>query len=154
MPYMFAIILLIPLFTYLPSAESKATQRTETPVTQETNPAPFKCAQPAAEQEILIREAEENEYGVRRVEFIGNRYTRDNVLRRRIILQEGDKFTRENLLKSLVRVNQLKKIIYPVELGHVIILLDRQDKTVDFEMCFKERRPGPRTHPVKRANLR
>jgi outer membrane protein assembly factor BamA len=62
------------------------------------------------------------------------------VLRRRILLQEGDIFTRENLVKSLENVNQLKKIIYPVKLSDVIIRLDRSEKIVDMTICFKEKR--------------
>jgi hypothetical protein len=137
---MFIIILLSSFLTYLPSQELGFAQLTNNPVTQESNSAPFNCSQPPVEQEPLIREAVENQFWVRRVEFLGNEYTRDNVLRRRILLQEGDIFTRENLVKSLENVNQLKKIIYPVKLSDVIIRLDRSEKIVDMTICFKEKR--------------
>lgn len=137
---MFTIILLIQLLTFLPSQELKSTPLTKSPVTQESHPAPFKCSQPADEQDPLIREAVENQFWVRRVEFLGNEHTRDNVLRRRIMLQEGDVFTRANLVKSLESLNRLKHIIHPVKLSDVIIRLDRPEKIIDMTICFKERR--------------
>jgi len=137
---MMTLILLMLLPTLQLSQELKSTQATTKPVMQESTSAPFKCSQPAAAQEPLIREAVENQYWVRRVEFLGNEYTRDNVLRRRITLQEGDVFTRENLVNSLESVNKLKRIIYPVKLSDVIIRLNAPEKIVDMTICFKEKR--------------
>jgi outer membrane protein assembly factor BamA len=133
---MLSIIFLIPLLSILPG---KTIQPTKTPVTQERNAAPFKCLQPAAEQDALIREAVENQYWVRRVEFVGSEHTRDSVLRARVVLQEGDIFTRDNLLKSLVGLSQLNKIIYPVKLNDVILRLDKPEKIVDVTICFEEK---------------
>lgn len=96
------------------------------------------CTQSSAEQSPLLREAVEKRYTIRRVEFIGNERTRDNVLRRRIMLQEGDVFTRKNLIRSLRSVSRLK-IIYPVKMSDVMIQLDKPDKIVDLGICFKER---------------
>jgi outer membrane protein assembly factor BamA len=63
------------------------------------------------------------------------------VLRRRLInLIEGDVFTRENLAKSLESLSKLKKIVYPVKFSDVTVSLDRSDKLVDIEICFKEKR--------------
>jgi len=115
-------------------------------VTQEVQPAPLNCSQPPSEQNAIIREAEKDRYTTRRVEFIGNRYTRDMVLRRRITigLQEGDLFTRRNLIRSLRNVSRLK-IIYPVSLRDVELHLNRSEKTVDMIICFQEReRHGPK----------
>lgn len=110
-------------------------------VTQEVQPARLNCSQPASEQNAIIREAETDKYTTRRVEFNGNRYTGDMVLRRRIIvgLQEGDLFTRRNFIKSLRNVSKLK-IIYPVRPRDVVMHLNRSEKTVDMNICFKERR--------------
>ncbi len=49
------------------------------------------CAQPPEEQTALISAAERGSFHVRRVEFLGNNYTRDYVLRQKINigLQEG-----------------------------------------------------------------
>ncbi len=109
-----------------------AAQETATPQTA------FRCTQPVTERESLLREAIDNRYTVRRVEFVGNESTRDNVLRRRVFLQEGDIFTRRNLLRSLANVSKLK-IIYPVKISDVVVQLDRSDKLVDFIFCFRER---------------
>src|SRR5687767_9568433 len=66
---------------------------------------PYKCSQSATEREGLIRDAESNEYHVRRVEFLGNKHTRDQVLRERIpLLQEGELISRPSLIKSLESV--------------------------------------------------
>ena len=107
---------------------------------QEAGFAPFTCSQPAAEQDALIREAGTNSYTISRVEFLGNEYTRDQVLRGRMpLLQEGESFSRQNLIKSLNNVSKLK-IIHPVLVRDVVIHLDRVEKLVDMQICFRERR--------------
>ena len=98
------------------------------------------CSQTPEERELLIREAVENEFTIRRVEFLGNLRTKDSVLRRRISLPEGDPLKRENLVKSLKDVSKLKKIIYPVALDDVVIISDRPNRIVDMMICFKEKR--------------
>ena len=138
---MTAIILLVSLFVCLPIRQARPAHPADELMTQEPIRSAFKCSQSAAEQEPLIREAVENHYRVRRVEFVGNARTRDNVLRRRIALQEGEIFTRENLVRSLESVSRLKRIIYPVEIDDVILHLDRPEKIVDFTICFREKRP-------------
>jgi outer membrane protein assembly factor BamA len=112
--------------------------------------APFKCSQPVAEREALIRQAETNQYTVRRVEFVGNSYTLDAVLRRRIaaLLEEGDVFTRRKLIMSLRNAGKLKTI-YPVRLRDVVIRLDKSGKMVDMNICFKE---GRRLNGVRSGN--
>ena len=98
----------------------------------------FKCSQPAAEQNPLLREAIEQRYTVRRVEFIGNETIRDYVLRRQVFLQEGNFFRRRDLSRSLTALNRLK-LIYPLTLEDVIVQLDKQDKVIDMTFCFRER---------------
>jgi outer membrane protein assembly factor BamA len=102
--------------------------------------ASSECAQPTEVQNAIIREAERNRYITRRLEFIGNQYTRDSVLRRRtnIGLQEGDLFTRRNLIRSLRNVSTLREI-YPVKTTDVTLHLNPADETVDLIICFKER---------------
>jgi surface antigen-like variable number repeat protein len=97
------------------------------------------CSQPPAVQSSLIRRAQKNKYSIRRVEFIGNEKTRDSVLRKRILLQEGNVFTRAILIKSLASVSTLKTI-YPVTLNDVVAQLKDEEKTIDVLICFKERR--------------
>jgi outer membrane protein assembly factor BamA len=108
---------------------------------EQFNPdTPFECSQPTKVQNAIIREAERDQYTTRRVEFIGNRDTRDAVLRRRIIigLQEGDLFTRWNLIRSLRNVSKLK-LIHPVKVSDVELHLNRSERTVDMIICFKEK---------------
>jgi hypothetical protein len=137
---MVIFILLISFLTYLPGQAAKSVQTIKASVAQDSDNAPLKCSQPAAEQVPLIRLAEENQYIVRRVELLGNRYIRDNTLRRRLeLIQEGEVFKREKLIRSLESVSRLKNI-YPVKLRDVIINLDRPIKEVDVLICFKEKR--------------
>ncbi|MGH9957595.1 MAG: POTRA domain-containing protein [Pyrinomonadaceae bacterium] len=139
--WFFTLILVI----FSPVSQKQSTAQTS----QESQPAPFRCAQPISEQNAIIREAEREHYTTRRVEFIGNTWTRDIVLRRRIIigLQEGELFTRRNLVRSLRNVSRLK-IIYPVNQKDVEMQLNRSEKTVDMIICFKERE----RHSRKRAS--
>jgi hypothetical protein len=134
-------VLLISLLTYLPGQEAKSAQMTKGSITQDSDHEPFKCPQPPAEQDPLIREAEENQYIVRRVEFLGNIHTRDYALRRRMnLINEGEVFTRENLVRSIKNVSRLKNIVYPVKLNDATIRLDRSNKEVDILICFQEKR--------------
>ena len=137
---MLVIILLVTLLTNLPTQEAKTTHSTKEAVTQESNQAPFKCLQPAAEQDALVRRAEAEGYVVRLIFFNGLEHTRDQTLRRRLLLIEGDLFTRENLVKSLKNVGK-SKALYPVRLRDVVIeLSDDGEKKVNTSFCFKERR--------------
>jgi outer membrane protein assembly factor BamA len=98
------------------------------------------CAQSATARDTLMREAETNEYHIRRVEFLGNENTRDLVLRQRMgLLQEGELFTRRKLVKSLANVSRLK-IIYPVQIADVVLSVDESEKLVDLLICFRERK--------------
>jgi hypothetical protein len=138
---MATILLLISLLASLPNQGAKSTL----PVEQNAARTPSECSQPEAERDSLIREAEGNHYTIRWVIFVGNEHTSDYVLRRRMInLTEGDVFTRGNLVKSLESVSKLKKIIHPVKLGDVTIRLDRAEKLVDMEICYKEKRRSRR----------
>lgn len=83
-------------------------------------------------------EAQRHEFTVRRVEFVGLTYTRDNVLRDRMtpIINEGDVFTRDKLARSLRRMSALNRAIYPLRLANVVIRLDRSDSHVDMTICL------------------
>jgi outer membrane protein assembly factor BamA len=145
---MAAILFIISLLTHPSGEELKSVQPATDAVTQEdSESASSGCSQPAAEQDTLVREAEANQYTVRRVEFLGNNYTRDRVLRQRMwSINEGEIFTGEKLVRSLESVSRLRKIIHPVKLKDVIINLNKPDKMVDMLICFKERwRPPSRS---------
>lgn len=85
-----------------------------------------------------MQAAERKRYTLRRVEFYGNVKIPDPVLRRRILLNEGDVFNRKNLVRSIERLNRLKTLKL-VRLSDVVIRLDKQEKEVDIVICFKER---------------
>jgi outer membrane protein assembly factor BamA len=102
--------------------------------------ARFGCTQPAGEQAAIIREAEANDYSIRRLEFLGNESISDGVLRKRMkALQEGEKFRRRNLVSSLKNVSRLKTL-YPVRFSDVTLRLDESDKLVDMVICFREKK--------------
>ncbi len=96
------------------------------------------CGQTTAEQTPLLREAIDQRYTLRRVEFIGNETIRDHDLRRRVVLREGDLFSQRNLDKTLVSLNRLTKL-YPLTMRNVIVRLDRTEKLVDLTFCIRER---------------
>jgi outer membrane protein insertion porin family len=50
---------------------------------------------------------EGKQYTLRRLEFIGNTFTRDNVLRREVLLNEGERYNKQLWDLSLLRLNQL-----------------------------------------------
>jgi hypothetical protein len=99
------------------------------------------CSQSTASREALIRRAEKLRFTVRRVEFLGTTYTRDEVLRRRMTnLQEGDLFSRQKLVISLRNMSKLRNEIYPVKVKNVELRLNEQEQTVDMMICFKPKR--------------
>src|SRR2546428_376574 len=97
-----------------------------------------KCSQPTGQRNSLMREAEKHKYTVSRLEFIGNVQIRDNSLRRRVLLNEGDLFTRRNVLRTIEHLNKLKEI-NPVRLSDFEIRLRKEEKTVAVLICFHER---------------
>jgi outer membrane protein assembly factor BamA len=75
---------------------------------------------------------------IRRVEFSGNRRTRDSVLRRNTLLNEGDPFSEKILLKTIRRINKLG-LFYKVKREHVILEFNKERKLVDIQIKLKER---------------
>jgi outer membrane protein insertion porin family len=57
--------------------------------------------------DITFTMEEGKQYNLRRLEFIGNTFTRDNVLRREVLLNEGERYNQELWDLSLLRLNQL-----------------------------------------------
>jgi len=97
------------------------------------------CSQSESERTANLEEAEKNGYAIRRVEFLGNDKTRDIVLRRRILLEEGEPLTREKIEESFKRLSKLK-MIYPLRFDNVEIQLDRPNKIADLMICVTEKR--------------
>lgn len=86
-----------------------------------------------------MKRAEQNQFTVRNVYFFGNTSTRDNILRRRMLLQEGDIFSRPRLYKSLINLSKLN-IINAVRLEDVEFTLDEEARLIDFTVTVRERR--------------
>ena len=57
--------------------------------------------------EITYNVEEGKQYTLRRLEFIGNTFTRDNVLRREVLLNEGERYNEQLWDYSILRLNQL-----------------------------------------------
>jgi hypothetical protein len=90
-------------------------------------------------QSAVMTKAEKEQYMVRRVEFVGNNYTRDRTLRRRIPqLEEGELFTRDALMRSLAALSQLQ-VIKPIAMKDVDVQLNSGEKTIDLVLFFTER---------------
>lgn len=88
-----------------------------------------------------MQRAERLRFAVRKVEFVGTTYTRDEELRRRMTnFQEGDLFTRQKLVNSLRSMSKLQNEIYPVKLKNVELQLNEPEQTVDMTICVKAKR--------------
>ncbi len=57
--------------------------------------------------DFVITIEEGKQFSLRRLEFIGNTFTRDNVLRREVLLNEGDIYNQTAWEYSVVKLNQL-----------------------------------------------
>src|SRR5262245_53805700 len=57
--------------------------------------------------DITFNVEEGKQYTLRRLEFIGNTFTRDNVLRREVLLNEGERYNEQLWDLSVLRLNQL-----------------------------------------------
>ena len=56
--------------------------------------------------DIKITIDEGRQFRLRRLEFVGNTFTRDTVLRREFLINEGDIYNQINLERSVLRINQ------------------------------------------------
>ncbi|MEK6289326.1 MAG: outer membrane protein assembly factor BamA [Acidobacteriota bacterium] len=57
--------------------------------------------------DITFSVEEGKQYTLRRLEFIGNTFTRDNVMRREVLLNEGERYNESMWDLSILRLNQL-----------------------------------------------
>jgi outer membrane protein insertion porin family len=74
-------------------------------IAPEFKPNPQKPEEGIADFTITINEGKQ--FTLRRLEFLGNTYTRDNVLRREVAVNEGDIFDRSLWEFSVLKLNQL-----------------------------------------------
>jgi len=81
---------------------------------------------------------EQKQYFVRRIEFSGNVGTRDKVIRRELLLNEGDIFNNRYWELSLLRLNQLN-YFDPIKPENAEIKRNQQQGTVDILLKLKEK---------------
>src|SRR5438094_649677 len=77
--------------------------------------------------DFLITIDEGKQFSLRRLEFTGNTFTRDNVLRREVLMNEGDIYNQNTFEFSVIRLNQLG-YFNPID----------KDKDVDFRTNDEE----------------
>ncbi len=86
---------------------------------------------------IAININEGSVYQLRRLEFVGNDETRDRIIRRKVLLQEGTTYSQDLMDKSLRQINSLK-LFETLTMADVEINTDEQQKAVDLLIHFKE----------------
>ncbi len=102
-------------------------------------PTNAQCSQP--DRETLMKQAQDRQFTLRRVTFVGLTYTPDEKMRSQMRdFNEGDIFSRAKLIKTLRKMNRFRSDIYPVRLTDLKLELNEDDKTVDMTICFRPKR--------------
>src|SRR5258705_8407620 len=89
--------------------------------------------------DITLRFTEEKQYYVRRIDFVGNTTTRDKVIRRELLLDEGQLFNKRAWEISILRLNQLDYFDRIEEDKAVEIKRNQKEGTVDLTLKLKEK---------------
>jgi outer membrane protein insertion porin family len=89
--------------------------------------------------DITMRFNEEKQYYVRRIDFSGNTTTRDKVIRRELLLDEGQLFNKRAWEISILRLNQLNYFERIEEDKAVEIKRNTKEGTVDLNLKLKEK---------------
>src|SRR5262245_59442860 len=90
------------------------------------------------EVEWTLDVEEGRQFTLRRLEFIGNTNTRDVVLRREVLMNEGDSYSKRNFDLSLLRLNQLG-LFDEIKEKDAITRTNDRDQTVDIDLNVKEK---------------
>jgi outer membrane protein insertion porin family len=88
---------------------------------------------------VTMRFTEEKQYYVRRIDFSGNTTTRDKVIRRELLLDEGQLFNKRAWEISILRLNQLNYFDRIEEDKAVQIKRNTKEGTVDLNLKLKEK---------------
>jgi len=89
--------------------------------------------------DFVVTIEEGKQFTLRRLEFIGNTFTRDNVLRREVLINEGDIYNQVNWEYSVVKLNQLG-YFNPIEKDKdVDIRTNEEEANVDLNLKVSER---------------
>ena len=89
--------------------------------------------------DLTLSVDEGDQFFVRRIDFSGNTTTRDKVIRRELLLDEGNVFDTRRWEVSLLRLNQLGYFETLKEEESADIRRDTKSKTVDITLNVKER---------------
>jgi len=89
--------------------------------------------------DITIKIEEGKQFSLRRIEFAGNTFTRDNVLRREMLINEGDIYNQLALETSVIRLNQTQ-YFDPIDKDKdVEVRTDEETGQVDMLVRVKEK---------------
>ena len=88
---------------------------------------------------LTLRFDEGNQFFVRRIDFSGNTTTRDKVIRRELLIDEGDPYNTDLWRLSILRLNQLGYFETLKEDSSVDMKTDNNNHTVDLTLKVKER---------------
>src|SRR5713101_791097 len=88
---------------------------------------------------LTLKFSEEKQYYVRRIDFTGNTTTRDKVIRRELLLDEGQLFNKRAWEISILRLNQLNFFDKIEEDKAVEIKRNTKEGTVDLNLKVHEK---------------
>jgi outer membrane protein insertion porin family len=88
---------------------------------------------------VVLKFTEEKQYYVRRIDFSGNTTTRDKVIRRELLLDEGQLFNKRAWEISILRLNQLDYFERIEADKAVEIKRNTKEGTVDLNLKLKEK---------------
>jgi outer membrane protein insertion porin family len=88
---------------------------------------------------LTLRFDEGNQFFVRRIDFSGNTTTRDKVIRRELLIDEGDPYNTVLWRLSILRLNQLGYFETLKEESSVDMKTDNNNHTVDLTLKVRER---------------
>ncbi len=94
--------------------------------------------EPNKQINLTLRFDEQKQFFVRRIEFSGNTTTRDRVIRREVLLDEGDTFNNRYWELSILRLNQLD-FFEPIKEEHAEIKRNLKEGSVDILLKVKEK---------------
>lgn len=97
--------------------------------------------------DLAIRIKEGVVFEVRRLEFVGNENTRDRIIRRQVLLQEGRPYRQRLVDESLIRINRLGRF-EKLTMENVMLELDDQGRFVDVRIHLRERSQRPQKKAV------
>jgi len=92
------------------------------------------------EIEITLEVDEGRQFSLRRLEFIGNAHTRDIVIRREILLNEGDPYNKRLWDISILKLNQLG-LFEEIKEKDAILRTDDRSQSVEVDLQVKDKSP-------------